>query len=817
MLVTSLIVLETGQSRMVQAALSDWKPVLTDYNSSLTLQTSYTTKDSLSTKGINQTATVQAFRQSIKLNALGYVYHPDLILFRMQGKYGEDQNQTDVDGVSSTGRGGFDAYELESVMFRAKPYTIQLFSRKDKPFTSYSSGQSGEIKEESGADFKYLKNGYRAGLKYNNNTSTDTNRSNSIDDYESYYALSKPKLGKLNNFTFNAIARYQEDGTTSSAGDGGSTVVNQGTLSNGFDYSICNFITSLTGSTTELNGLGGNSYLSDAFGFSEGVRISLPWDFNSSIAYGKSVGNSTNKWRQRSGNQSSAQSGKSDSDADHLEFTLSQSLYDSLDTNFTAKHDSTTSNRVDQGPGATGNSIADNPVAGLDEVNEYGMVTQYRKILPRNSTLTASLSSNTNQTKQVGLSSEARLYTGIQENVGTIQLSPMTDTNQQISVEVLLNNSDECKTSTALNNLQAPNRNFCWGPLTVAADNYVLVPARLLIEIRDLSRVPFPRIDPNQPKTYYDLFKEMGGFTFRVISFRKAGDFTVQTNQLAAGLALFQFISSGYQHSVTNQNGTYGGQQLVNQVVSDTVALGFSLYDWTFNASQDWTSATDESNNTVNGSVTNFSATYAKSRKFWKLLTVSLGAKAEKGWANSALTSAKNSESTTEGYTYSLSGDMPLPYIKASLKADQSYSYSKGTIIRYESYSKNYPLIPTRDTGINQQTSFNNSISLSKPFTIPWINFAGSSYVRYRWENQTIIDNAGISNGGQDRSYLTYGVNAGRGWYFGSTSVNLNANYAITKDAYDETGTSITGATMWQTVEQTNSTSVFLTVTRQLF
>ena len=818
MLVTSLIVLEPWQSRMAQAGLNDWKPVLTDYDSSLTLQAAYTKQDDLSTRGINQRTASQVFRESIKMNGLGYVYHPDLMLFRLSGKYGVDEDNLTVNEVPSSGNGGFEGYELESILFRAKPYVLSFFSRKDKPFNYFSIVQTGETRQESGADFKYLKDGQRAGIKYNNTTSTDINRSDYIDQYESYYGLSRPKLGKLNNFTFSGVARYQDNGSANSTGDGGNTVLNEGILSNSFDYSMFNFSTSLNGSTTQMDGIG-SSYFSDTFVFYEGIQMSLPWNFNSIFNYSTYLGDSKNKWRQLDPDtqEFTSLSGESKTNGDRFDIVLTQRLYDSLETNFSAKHDSAQSLRVSQDLNSSGQPLSGNPVDGLDETNEYGMTTQYRKMLPRNSTMTASLSSNNNQQKQVDLSSEARTYSSVQEDVGIIQLGPTTDTSQPISVEVLLNNSDTCKTLAALNNPLAPNRNFCWGPLTEANNNYRLNLATLQIEVRDLSLVPFPinsTIIPNE--SFYKTFKDSGGFTFRVISFRKAGDFTVQTNQLTAGLTLFQFISSNYQHSVTNQDGSFGGHLLASQIISDTLTLGFSLYDWIFNASQEWDNAIDSSTNKpTNGSITNFTARYSKSRKFWDRLTVSLGVTAEKGWATSAIAASNNSEQSTESFSYSLAGDMPLPYIKASLKANNSYGYSKGTITRYESYSTNGPRLPTRDTGISEQTSLNSSISLSKPFKIPWIDFAGTSYVRYRWETQTTTDNAGNSDGGRDRSYLAYGVSAGRGWQFGSTTLNLNTNYAITEDAYDEFG--LAGTPAQQAVDQTNRASVTLTLVRALF
>lgn len=825
-LATTLLLLETGQAQLAQAGLSDWRPVFANYSSKLTMNSSYTTDDRRTNRGPNQTSTVESFRQTLDLSTVGYVYHPDLMLFRLFGKHGEDQNfhyADDINGESklqSKGRGGFDGYDLESKLFRAKPYILQLSKRKDKPFLVLPSKQGGETREDTEADFKYRIEGQRVGLKYHNTTTTEEESldalgnhresTNAVDDFSTNYSYLRPKLWNLNNFTFTADSTYQEDATTSAVNPGGETVTKQGSMANSFGYSILNFNTSLSGSTTDFDDRSSQTisdfprgYSSDTFGFNEGVNIRLPWDFSSNLAYSTNTGNSTNTWTDITSDLTEVPMlEESTTNNDHFGFLLRQSLYDSLNTEFSAKQDSSTTSRLRRPQESAANPDL---VDGIGENKEYGLETRYRKLLPHNSTATGSLSSRNVQNKDPGLNLDHSVPPPAKEFDGIIRLNDFVDTSD-LTVDVLKDDSTICR--KAASNPALVDLNHCWLPLTTPA-NYTIDEARNEIKIGQLSDVP--ELD-------YLAFNAAGGFfTFRVNSHHKAADYTSQTDQFTAGLILFQVISTDYQHTMSNQDGTSDGRALVSDVVSDRFGVGLSLYDWSFHASQQWMNASDDTNNTSSdGSYTDLSASYGKSRKFWERLTVTFNAGATKGWGGSTDNFGADSENNTEGYLYSLTGDMPLPYIKASLRADHNYNYTKGQLHRLEFINNKWE--ETQDSGINEQTTLRNSLSLNKPFRIPWIDFAGSAHISYRWQTQTTIDVDGVDDGGKERSYLAYGLNAGHGWQLGSTTINLSARYTITEDIFDENAPNTRpGTAFFQRDDQTNNTSVMLTVVRQLF
>jgi len=836
LLVTSLLAAEVGYSCFVQAALGDWKPVLSNYSGKLTMQGSYKRDDRITNQGTSQTSTGQTFRQSVSLNTVGYVYHPNLMLFRLSGTYGENQDRTLENDVSSKGRGGFENYEMESKIFRAKPYTLDLSTKKDTPFTSAPNNLFGMTREDSKADFNYRNLGHRGRLQYHNTVVTEpetkqqTQLVDTVDDFDGNYGFSKPKLGALSNFGVTLSGGYQEDGLETSGGQSKrKTRSKQGNLSNTFGYSIFDFITSVNGATGKTSDSRDASYDMDLQGFNEGISIRLPWDFTSMIDYGSNRANTTNRWTEEFPLESNSEAlkmlgesstteavkmlGESSTTDEHFRFSLAQKLYESLDSRLTAKRETSDTRRSEGAQDANG---VGNLESGIGEDNEYGLETRYTKKLPHSSTATATLSGRNTQRKEPGVNLEHTVFSAISEFDGVIPLNDFMDTTG-LTVDVLRNGLTDGICQKAVSNATSPiDSNQCWIPLVAGSDYTIKNTGGLTPEIVPdigIIKVNHPYDTVGNPKGFdYASFPDstIGAgkeFTFRVNSHRKPADFTTQTSQVGTGLTLFQFISSNYQHSETSQSGTSGLETLALKIVSDVLGLGVSLYDWTFHAEREWQQS--DSLNTI----TNFTLSYSKSKKLWQKLTVAFHAAAKKGWANDD--SGINPEQNEEGYLYSLSGDMPLPYVQASLHISHDYDYTKGQISRLATTSYG-TMETTRDLGISEQTSLRNSILLNKPFHIPWVDLAGSGYARYRWETQTTN-----TDGGKDRSYLSYGANLGRGWQFGATSVNLNANYAITEDVFDEgkSQANYGNILLWPSKreEETNKTTVMLTVTRQLF
>lgn len=825
-LVTSLLAMEAGQTRIALARLGDWKPVLSNYSASLTLQSTYTTDDRITNRGPSQKETIKSFRESAEIRTIGYVYHPDLMLFSMSGTLGTDQSDNNVNDRHSRAQGGFDGYELESVILRAKPYNLELFTRKDNPYNFLSTVQSGEVEYESSADFKYLQDAHRARMKFHNTTRERTRDSNEVDTLDTYYDFSRPTLGKLNNFALNSSARYQEDATANREGYGGTTTTEQGNLSNSFGYSIFTFNSNISNITTAFDeDSNRSSYDYDTLGFNEGVSIRLPWNFDSRVEYGNIESTSKNKNSsahlaptEENPNPITNTLGESTTDSENLDFTLTQSLYDSLETEFSSRNDKSTTTRSGENTTLNGSQIPEFPVDGLDETNDYGVLSRYRKLLPHNSLLTASLSSRNVETKRSGMNLETIQYPRVGTNdLGevTFKLTNDPDTTQQISVFILKEKIDDLPSDTsatcsdAFSHTGGQDVKGCWIELLRPGIDYELDPITLEITA-DISAIrsyyPDFDTDPDNP------LGNDGPFNFLVTNYRQAADYTDQTNQLNTGLQLFEFITSNYQHTVSTREGTYGNAP-VESTTSDYMSLGCTLHDWSFSSARRWFHR--ESDTSVG---TELTALYTKSRKFWNKLTVRLDAGATKEWADyeydASVAASDTNEETSEGYTYALSGDMPLPYLRASLIASHNYEYIKGTITQYNQQGQER----TDQYGIDEQTTFRNSIALKKPFKIPWIDFGGSAYLKYRWQNQLTAYTSNQPDDDKDRSYLSYGLQAGKFWQFGATKINLNARYDITDEIFDNTSRSARNSySNPETEDETNETSVMLKVVRQLF
>lgn len=780
---------------------------MADYNAKLTLQSVYEQDDELSNRGGNDTSRAQTFRQTVTLNTVGYVYHPNLMLFRAQGSHGEDQSRNDENDVMSKRRGDFNNYAFEAKFLRAKPYTLDLLTKKESPFLVAPIARSGRTTEESEADFKYTTQVHKAGLKYNITTVTDEERydnsesTNTIDDYDTHYSFLKPKFGALQDFRVFASARYTEDEENSSVFEE-NTTTQQGYMTNGFSYSIFTFDSNLSGITsdsdTDPNTPRPSSYESNSLGFSERVDIKLPWNFNSNIDYTHNTADYTNKWIQNNTGQIPATTemlSESDTTYETVHFLLTQSLYESLETSFLIEEDSSTIDRNDR-PSDSGSNF--NLVTGTNDDSKYELESKYTKILPHDSLATANILSSDVQRKHLGLNPVHSKFTSPEHNDNAFTLEDDVDTND-LSLDVLRTYNGECK--SASNTPSKDDSNNCW--LRLGPSNYDIDTLRLVIRIYQLTDVP--GLDPS------DLPPE--GYTFRVNSHQKALDFTSQINQLGLGLNLFQIISAKYQHSAQTQDGNIAGRELEPEISTDLIGMGVTLYDWTFSAEHEWQRAS------FSNTITELALLYTKSRTLWERLKLTITGEAEKGWASNDRTDGGDQEEDAQGFSYSLAGDLPLPYVQANLRAEHRYDYFQGPPLSRYSITSYGSAEPTRRWGINESTVISNSISLTKPFRIPWVNFAGSAFARYRWQTATTINNDGIDDGGKDRSYFAYGLNTSRVWSLGATSINFNANYAITKDIFDENngiGTTY-GFERWQREDDTNNTTVSLTITRKLF
>lgn len=789
--------MEAIQAVSAQAGVASLKPILLNYHSKLTMRSIYLTSDKTTTYAQNDSSSRRGFRESLDLSTAGYVYHPNLMFFNLEGGYGQDQTRLTANGVQTDQQGGFDSYEMRTFLLKAKPYNMEVYTLKEKEFATSEkvSEQDREITHESGAKFNFRKQGYTAKLGYENLTRVDGDNSRATDNYDLIGNFQKPKIGSLEDFTAMAVLRYQDNsGTTLGEGWRGETSTD-GQLYNSFAYKIFDFSTDISSLSTDLLGSSEEAqaaYANDLLTFREGITAELPWDFTSRVLLMADRGTTDNSL--------DALGSESSRDNDKLSFDLTQKLYRSLETKLLANVDSSQNRgvrRIDNIEAVT---------SGETDRREYGLESRYQKILPFSSQGTGFVSSRNTQTSRLGLNVEYDRFVASEEaGVVRFQLAKDTDT-EGMTIEVLKENPDKLNSAckSAFENPQAAFPN-CW--ISLSVEDYLLTKS-IDIDKSVVSTITLDVINLRSlPGFDYASFDNGDGtfdpFPFRVRRDLRAVDATVQTNSLGAGLTLFDLVSSNYTHSVTAQEGNYAGFTLQPEVVDDRINLRFFRQSFSAGISQQWIRALGDE------AITDMRTSYDKTMKFFERMTVVLGANAYSGRGEAIDSLGSSSSSSEQGYTYSLDATTPVPYIGATFRAGNKFSYSKGSIVRL-ALTRDGVMIPSQDLGIDDRTVISNSVGLSKPFTIPWIKFGADSFVRYEWETTSGEEN-------RKSSRLQYGANARRSWRLGATMINLDARYANNERSVD-------GGVFFRNIgertvseERDNTFMVMLTVVRQLF
>ncbi len=796
-----IMLLETVPALPAQAGLASLKPVLFNYHSKLTMQTVYSANNKTTSEGLDDTANRLGFRESLSLRTSGYVYHPNLMVFDLEGTYGEDQSRlTANDDKTAAQQGSYDAYDFRALLLRTKPYTLEVFANKAKTFATSekASVQDDKIKQESGAEFNYKKREYKTKLEYKNITRLKDGTSSSTGNYDFDGSFNKPKFGSLDDFAALASLRYQDNTNTISGIVRQGETSKQSQLFNSFGYKIFDFSTGISALSTEL-GSGQESqlaYVHDFLSFNENISINLPWDFTSSVLVMANRGNNDSNFV--------TSASESSNNNDRVSFNLTQKLYDSLVTRFIANMDSSQTQRTD-----LDNSIDMEPISGESDRRDYRLESRYRKLLPYNSVGTGFVKSTDNRTNRLGSNVEYLRPVASEEEVGEIQFELKDIDTEGMTVEVLKENPNieenpntQCESAFKNPRASFPN---CWIPLSVG--DYTLTKS-IDTDKAVVSTFKVDTISLTERRDFdYASFDKKNGLLinvpFRVVSVLRPVNAMAQTNSFGAGATLFNFFSSNYSHSVTTQEGNYSGIDLEQGVIVDRIDLSFFREDFSTGVSRQWLRATGDE------TITEAKTSYGKKMKFFERITVAFAANAHTGREEVADTQGNSLPSSEHGYDYSLDAGMPLPYIGATLKAKNSYSYTKGSLVRL-AFNRDGVIIPTQDLGIDEKTRIRNSVALSKSFDIPWIKLFADSYVRYQWETTSGKDNT-------DHTGVQYGISARRTWRLGATTISLNGKYASDELIFDD-GISYRSTSKGTVREAHNENiSVMLSVARQLF
>ncbi len=853
-----MIVMETGGVRPATARMLDYKPILTDYNATLTLQSVFA-KDHSKT---DQTTAVaderRGLRETLDLATTGFVYDPALMVFEASGSHGQDQTRIYYDNQDQSQGGGLDNYNLRGMFLQNKPYNLELYTKRDKPFSTSSTNNMGQQQTtQSGANLSYRKQFYSAKFRYQKTNRSDSDTSSDNDIYNLFGSFNKAELGWLKDFSTNAMLRYQTDNDANDSNDPNRKMQGNGdnqqtSISNHFNYKIFDFSTDLNQSnfnhedgvfTGAIAGPGQTpktTYSNDLQSVNENIGAQLPWHLTSRLNLWDTQSNDNSTRPQPSGLGAAGSSinsynskSKSSRDDQGYKFDLTHRLFDSLVTRFTTDSRTTNDKRTDTMTDLSGHPSDQEPTKGTNEEKNWGLESDYQKLLPANSLATATLSTQNSDNNQTGVSAQYLTYSkydgpnAVRLNDNRIRLDTTTDLSSPIIVEVLSDNP--ASNTNCANAVQNPRTaNACWSALN--GSDYTFNP-------NDPREVWITgNVKPYLNSTYYNLLQvgsTYGPFQFRVTTYLTPAKINSHTISASAGINLFQRWSAKYQHTVTTQDGQFSGTPLAPKVTDDLASIGYHINKFRIETSRRWINGMGKLptlNNTAptaaappdqsgDAIIDTTRASYDWSKMFLKFVSLSLSADAhssyETGHGYDKFTDASNNitfsqtsfVSTEDGYSSTASLTSPVPFLKAVLKAQTLYNYTRGNIFRMGfAYGA---LVPTQDLGTNKLVDLQNSLTLSRGFQIPWVECTLNSYISYIWETTH-----GDQNMKSNR--LQYGLNAGRAWVLGATSINLNANYSFSDYHSDEELLLQSAQARWLRNEQSDSTSVVLTIVRQL-
>ncbi len=147
--------------------------------------------------------------ERLRLDMLGYVYHPRFLIFQAGGAVGLLQSSSDLSGTSTRASHTFNDYNIDATFLPEHPYHLELFTRQQNgaqtPFTVENMTISSQ-----GAIFGYKQRPLFLNLSA---ISTSYDRSSGWSDAMQYNAAGSHVLGPMTN-----SAGYSRTDTTTSQG-----------------------------------------------------------------------------------------------------------------------------------------------------------------------------------------------------------------------------------------------------------------------------------------------------------------------------------------------------------------------------------------------------------------------------------------------------------------------------------------------------------------------------------------------------------------------------------------------------------------------
>jgi len=286
-----LLIVFFGLSSSVNAAIRQFMPRIFDYSGELEIDTIYNKEENKS-DGRGLTKKDFFARERFNLYLTGYSYHPRFIWYSLKLTTGlKEQNYKT--GAFDTGwtTGSSWGYDFRAFVLPEHPYNLEIFFRRYEPLTRNAfAPQSSSVVYTKGATFRYKRKPYFLDLSYVDTTNETAGVEYDTTSYRGSGTYYKEYLGgKLLSFS----GSYDRRETSSSFSSFKSTS-NDYTLGNSFSLKHLHFngfflenvaLSSTVRYSTLEQGGGETSISDDIFTWGEGLRASLPWNFETGLSY----------------------------------------------------------------------------------------------------------------------------------------------------------------------------------------------------------------------------------------------------------------------------------------------------------------------------------------------------------------------------------------------------------------------------------------------------------------------------------------------------------------------------------------------------
>lgn len=575
-------------------------------------------------------------RESLSLQTLSYLYHPELFYFSLNGKGFLDQVDQEINDQAITHQVTTESYDFRGFLLKRKAFHGEIYSNTNKPFLS-ARGELGEVENSlSGLDLYYDKIPYRAYTSVSHSLNQSSEYFRSTDQAKASFTYDKDDLA------FDSHAEHE-------VGTFGATqqTVDSLNLGNRSLYKTVHFNTGLT-----VDRMASEDIQSQGYAFREAMASKLPWNSNWRGQYSR---------QQSSTDSSSVLAGvRSDFQLEDLDLLVENKLYDSLRS---ALRGSQRTNRSSQGQAKDQNLTIE---------------SHYLKKI-RGGSLTGDLANKIFQVENQGRITESKSFAGRgisdPKAIGGSLDQPLVIPRGDID-PLLVN----VEVETDPGHFEFLQVDLYWYRDTTVPN--------LTIFITDKIAELFRRRNLPVPSAY----------NFRVTYTTLPANYTLQTNDTLfhASVGFFENVwRTDYSHEYTIQDVVAGDpliRDLAPAITSDTLSLTYSLEPFTVSTGYRIVQAD------YSGQLWHSSAEFAKQFQVlgpWSS-KVRLRGKEAESWLDPA--SGESSHNQESSFGGQVASSLLVPGTGINIGHDLKYEIYRGYVNEFQGYfNYSYLVIPIRD------------------------------------------------------------------------------------------------------------------------